>query len=99
MKEDYEKNDSLSLTLRCLSALAMIPSSDVTEVVFIVTGNMLSHKKMLEFLTYFEYVYIRDGRRPGRSQRYGSVIFPVERRNDFETVSEGIARTANSIES
>jgi len=31
MKEDCEKNDSLGLALRCLSALAMVPSSDVTE--------------------------------------------------------------------
>jgi len=31
MKENYEKNDSLRLALRCLPALAMVPSSDVTE--------------------------------------------------------------------
>jgi len=29
----------------------------------------------------------------------GSAIFPIERWNDFETASEGIARTTHSIES
>ena len=48
--------------------------------------------------TDFERTYIRGRRRPGRSERHGSAIFPVERWNHFETASEGIARTTNSIE-
>jgi len=59
---------------------------------------MPGHEKMPELLAYFEYTYIRDRRRPGRSERYGPAIFPVERWNHFETASEGIARTTNSIE-
>jgi len=53
---------------------------------------------MPELLAYFEHTYIRDRRRAGRSERYGSAIFPEERRNHFETASERFARTTNSIE-
>ena len=56
------------------------------------------HKKMPELLAYFEHTYIRDWRRPGRSESYGSAIFPVEKYNHFETSSEGIASATNSIE-
>jgi len=31
MKENFKTNDRLRLALRCLPALAMVPSSDVTE--------------------------------------------------------------------
>ena len=37
---NYEKNDSLRLAPRCLPALVMVPSSDVTETFFILAGNM-----------------------------------------------------------
>jgi len=40
MKENYEMNDSLRLALRCLPALAMVSSSDVTEVFFILADNI-----------------------------------------------------------
>jgi len=41
---------------------------------------------------------IRDRQRQGGSERCSSAIFPVESWNHFETASEGIARTTNSIE-
>jgi len=40
MKEDYKMNDVLRLALRFLPALAMVPSSDVTEVFLILADNM-----------------------------------------------------------
>jgi len=40
MKEDYEKNDSVRLTLRCLPALAMAPSFDVTEVILMLADKI-----------------------------------------------------------
>jgi len=85
MKEDCEKNDSLGLALRCLTALAMVPSSDVTEVFLILADNMPGRKKMPELLAFsvFEHTYIRDRWRPGRSERYGSPTFPVERWNSI----------------
>jgi len=53
---------------------------------------------MAELVAYFKHNYIRDRRQPGHSERYDSVIFPVERSNHFETASEGIARTMHFIE-
>jgi len=76
----------------------MVSSHDVTEVFVILTNNMSGHKNMPEHLDSFERTYIRDRRRPWRSERYGSAIFPEERWNHFETASEGIARATNSIE-
>jgi len=87
------KTDSLSLVLRCLPALAAVPSSDATEVFLILADNMSSHKKIPELLAYFEHTCIRDRRRPGRNKRYGSTIFPVQRWNHVETASERITRT------
>jgi len=40
VKEDHEKNDSLWMALRCLSALAMVLSPDVTEVFLILADNI-----------------------------------------------------------
>ena len=53
MKEDHEKNDRLRLALRCLPALAMVPSSGVTEAFLILVDNMPGQEKMPELLAYF----------------------------------------------
>jgi len=76
----------------------MVSSHDVTEVFVILANNISGHKNMPELLASFERTYIRDRRRPERSERYGSAIFPEERWNHFEIASEGIARPTNSIE-
>jgi len=76
----------------------MVPLSDVTEVFVILADDMPGHKMMPELLAHFERTYIRDRQRPGRSERYGSAIFPLERWNHFETASVGIARATNSVE-
>jgi len=54
MKEDYEENDSLRLAIRCIPALAMVPSSDVTETFLIQAG----HEKMPQLLPFFENTHI-----------------------------------------
>ena len=54
MKEDYEENDSLRLAIRCIPALAMVPSSDVTETFLIQAG----HEKMPQLLPFFEHTHI-----------------------------------------
>ena len=96
--EDYQKNDSLKLAMCCLRASAMIPSSDVTQAFLILADNKPDHEKIPELSAYYEHTYIGDRRRPGRNERYGSDIFPVEMWNHFETTSEGITRTTNSTE-
>jgi len=40
MIKDLEKNDTLRLAFRCLPAIDMVPSSDVTEVFLILDDNM-----------------------------------------------------------
>jgi len=40
IKDDHEKNDCLRLAFRCLAALDMVPSSDVTESFLILADNI-----------------------------------------------------------
>jgi len=54
-------------------------------------------KRCHELSAYFEHTYIPSRRRPGRSEHYSSDIFPEERENHFETVSEGIATTTKLV--
>ena len=98
MKSDYESDDNLRIAVRCLPALAMVPSTDVAEAFWILADYMPEHEKMPELLAYFEHTYIRGRRRPGRNECYRSAIYPIETWNHFESASEGIARTTNSIE-
>ena len=54
---------------------------------------------MPELLAYFDHTcYIRGRRRSGCNECYGSAIYPSETWNYFESASEGIAETTNSIE-
>jgi len=57
------------LAIHCLLALAVVPSSDVTEAFVILADNIPGYEKMPELLTYSEHSYIRGRRRPGRSER------------------------------
>ena len=98
MKSDYESDDNLRIAVRCLPALAMVPSTDVAEAFWILADYMPEHEKMPELLTYFEHTYIRGRRRPGRNECYRSAIYPIETWNHFDCASEGIARTTNSVE-
>ena len=88
----------LRMAVRCLPALAMVPSADVTDAFLTLADNMPDHDKMPELLSYFEHTYIRGRRRPGRGEHYGPAIFPIERWNHFQTASEGVSRTTNSVE-
>ena len=98
MKSDYESDDNLRIAVRCLPALAMVPSTDVGEAFWILADYMPEHEKMPELPAYFEHTYIQGRRRPGRNQYYRFAINPIETWNHFESASEGIANTTNSIE-
>ncbi|CAK8677848.1 unnamed protein product [Clavelina lepadiformis] len=93
-----ESNDELRTAVRCLPALAMVPSSDVDESFLILADSMPDHEKMPELLSYFEHTYIRGRRRPGRGENYGSAIFPIESWNHYEAGAGCIARTTNAVE-
>jgi len=84
-------DDSSRLAIRCLPALAVFFFSATSLKLFLILADrMPGHEKMPELLAYFEDTYIRDGRRPGRSN-VSSANFPAERWNHFETASEGIS--------
>ena len=77
-KSDHENDDNLQIALRCLPALAMDPSTDVTEVFWILADYMPEHEKMPELLAYFEHTYIQGRGRPGRNEFYRSALYPLE---------------------
>jgi len=62
---------------------------------------MPDHDKLSELLSYFEHrrsTYIRGRRRSGRGEKYGSIIFAIEKWNHYEAGAGCIARTTNAVE-
>ena len=78
MKSDYESEDNLQIALRCLPALAVVPSTDVAEAFWILADYMPELEKMPELLAYFEHTYIRGRRRPERNECHRSALYPIE---------------------
>ena len=97
MKIDYDSNDALRGSVRCLSALAHVPVDDVDEVFDLLAESVPEHKKMNELLSYFEHTYIRGRRLPGKSTA-GAATFPMPLWNQYESAGDGIARTTNIVE-
>ena len=48
IKSDYKSDDSLRIAVRCLPALAMVPSTDVAEAFWTPADDMPEHEKMPE---------------------------------------------------
>lgn len=97
LKLEYENNNDVRGFVRCLPALAFVPSDDVNEAFELLldeTPADVDH--MDEIVSFFEHTYIR-GRRQ-RGGRYGPATFPVEVWNKYEGGTEGIARTTNCVE-
>ena len=98
MKIDYERDDAIRGSIRCLSALAHVPVDDVDEAFDHLAESMPEHEKMNELLSYFEHTYIRGRRQRGRGNNYGAAIFPIPMWNQYESAGDGIARTTNIVE-
>ena len=75
MKTDYENDDALRGSVRCLSALAHVPVGNVNEAFDLLAESMPEHDKMNELLSYFEHTYIRGRRLRGRYSNYGAATF------------------------
>ena len=58
MKSYNESDDNLRIAVRCLPALAMVPSTDVAEAFWILADYLPEHEKMPELQAYFEHTYI-----------------------------------------
>jgi hypothetical protein len=98
MKNDYETDDVLRGSVRCLSALAHVPVDDVAESFDLLAEDMPEHDRMNELLSYFEHTYIRGRRLRGRGHNYGPAMFPIPMWNQYESAGDGIARTTNIVE-
>jgi len=51
-----------------------------------------------EFITYFEHIYVRGRRLPGRGANYKPALFPIDTWNQMQAAVDGIARTNNICE-
>ena len=80
MKSDCESNDNLRIAVRYLPALAVVPSTDVAKVFWILADCMPEHEEMPELLMYFEHTgtYIRGRRRREPNECYRSTIYPIK---------------------
>ena len=62
LKVEYETNDAVRGSIRCLAALAHVPVDDVADAINHLAESMPATEHMDELLSYFEHTYIR-GRR------------------------------------
>lgn len=65
LKVMYESNNEVRIVIRCLSALAYVPSGDVVEAFDLLSENKPGNDedtsaKIDETLTFFEHTYARD---------------------------------------
>ena len=58
MKVEYETNDAVRDSIRCLAALAHVPVDDVADAFDHLAESMPATEHMDELLSYFEHTYI-----------------------------------------
>lgn len=98
MKVDYESNKSLRLAVRCLPALAVVPSSDITYDFLVSADNMPDHKKMLLMFSDFEHEHLLGRRRPGRGNVIIQQSYQKKLKATFETALKGEGGTKNTVQ-
>jgi hypothetical protein len=101
LKRDYETDNEIRSFIRCLPALACVPTEDVVVAFDALMEHMPANEKVNEVATYFENTYVRGRRlagRPGPVARFGQPIFAIASWNHYDAALEGIARTNNSVE-
>jgi len=99
LKLEYENNNEVRGYVRCLSALAFVPSNDVQETFELLAESSPQNIDHLdELTTFFEHTYIRGRRHRGRGETYAAATFAIPLWNQHAGGVDGIARTTNSIE-
>ena len=95
-KQRYHDEEDFNLKIRCLPALAFLPSEDVDDAF-----NVLSEDDAIpdEILTYFKGTYIGDFRGRGQNRRRVQPMFPLELWNTRDRALQGLPRTTNNLES
>jgi len=68
LKVPYETNDEVRGNIRCLSALAFVPVTDVVQCFETLAEAMPPIEHMDELLSYFEQTYVRGRRLQGRGE-------------------------------
>ena len=98
MKSDYENDNDIRCSVRCLAALAFVPAVDVQNAFTLLADSMPHHDHMDELISFFEHTYVRGRRLRGRGELYGPSLFPIEVWNQHDAAVDGIARTTNAVE-
>jgi hypothetical protein len=98
LKQAYDSDDELRGFIRCLAALAFVPTDAVVDAFEVLVETMPEHDRINELVTYFENTYIRGRRLRGRVENYSPASFPITLWNKRESAIAGIARTTNIVE-
>lgn len=59
MKQDYQNNMELRTFIRCLAALAFVPTADVLEAYNSLVATAVPHEHIDSLLKFFKHTYIR----------------------------------------
>ena len=58
MKVDYETNDEVRGSVRCLATLTHVPVDDMADAFYLLADNMPTVEHMDKLLSYFEHTYV-----------------------------------------
>ena len=98
LKVEYEINDAVLDSVRCLAALAHVPVGDVADALDHLAESMPATEHMDELVSYFEHTYIHGCHLRGRSDNYRPSLFSHDTWNQREATADGLARTTNIVE-
>lgn len=95
LQHRYHNEPDFSLKIRCFSALAFLPCSDVIQ-----GFEELSEDEDVpsEFLSYFERAYVGVARGRGATRRRGTPLYPISMWNVRSRVETNMPRTNNAQE-
>ncbi|XP_029650233.1 uncharacterized protein LOC115223666 [Octopus sinensis] len=94
LKPRYQTDAEFNNKIKCFTALAFLPVSDVIDGFLEMTDD---DNLPQEFVSYFETHYIGRERGQGKRRRMKST-FPIELWNVFERTQNNMMRTSNSVE-
>ena len=94
-KVTYETSSQFNQCIKCFSALAFLPPTDVLDGFLELTTNEMVP---IDFISYFEVNYIGAERGSRLNRHRTEPPFPIKLWNVFDRVNNDQPRTNNSIE-
>lgn len=94
-KVNYDTDESFNIKLKCFTALAFLPASQVLDAFLCLTSD---DSVPIEFVTYFEVTYIGAERGPRNNRQRVPGLFPISLWNVHQRTLNDEPRTNNSIE-